>query len=291
MGNGQYVSVLFVIPVIINVHGHRFEIFTLVSKIHDNVDLAMGLKNIFELEVVIDSRDSCFSFLSRSIPFFPVTTVEISPKTQKMVIIEAPFIEELSGMAMVKILDIKEQTTNMIKLKFIRNKAALKVTSKTCETVTFGRAEMMGIVDLRSLGFYKIKQEVLQEHLGRHYHFKLADHICDQYNRFVNLMRKEEENSEGKFPWLEDTDERKYMTDREILDKYVNLDNACLTKTEKMQVRDLLYKYKDAFSLRDKIGLCPNIEIEIDVTDKSPFFIRPFHANQEDKVILDKEMK
>ena len=41
----------------------------------------------------------------------------------------------------------------------------------------------------------------------------------------------------------------------------------------------------------DEIGLCPNIEIEIDITDKSPFFIRPFHANEEDKVILDKEMK
>ena len=81
MGNGQYVSVLFVIPVIIDVHGHRFEIFTLVSKIHDNVDLVMGMKNIFELEGVIDSRDSCYGFLSRSIPFFPVTTVEIVPKT------------------------------------------------------------------------------------------------------------------------------------------------------------------------------------------------------------------
>ena len=148
----------------------------------------------------------------------------------------------------------------------------------------------IGVVDLRSLGFYKIKQEVLQEHLGRHYHFKLADDVCNQYNRFVNLMRKEE-NSEGKFPWLEDTDKRKYMTDREILDRYVNLDISCLTKVEKTLVRELLYKYKDAFSLRDEIGLCPNIEIEIDVTDRSPFFIRPFHANEEDKVILDKEMK
>ena len=117
--NGQYISVLFVIPVIIDIHRHRFQIFTLVSKIHDNVDLVMEMKNIFELESMIDSQDSCFSFLSRSIPFFPVTTVEIAPKLQKMVIVEAPFIEELSGMAMVKILDMKEQTTNMIKLKFI----------------------------------------------------------------------------------------------------------------------------------------------------------------------------
>ena len=83
-------------------------------------------------------------------------TVEIAQKLQKMVIIEAPFIEELSGMAMVKILDVKEQTTNMIKLKFIRNKAVLKVTNKTHESVAFGRTKMIGIVDLRSLGFYKI---------------------------------------------------------------------------------------------------------------------------------------
>ena len=290
MGNGQYVSVLFVIPVIIHIHGHRFDIFTLVSEIHDNVDLVMGMKNIFELEGMIDLQDSCFSFLSRSIPFFPVTAVEIAPKTQKMVVVEAPFIEELSGMAIVKILDMKEQATTMIKLKFIRNKAVLKITNKTHETVTFGQTEMIGVVDLRSLGFYKIKQEVLQEHLGKHYHFELADDICNQYNRFVNLMRKKEENSEGKFPWLEDTDKRKYMTDREILDKYVNFDNSCLTKIEKTQVRDLLYKFKDAFSLRDEIGLCLNIEIEIDITDKSLFFIRPFHANEEDKVILDKEM-
>ena len=69
VGNGQYVSVLFVIPVIIDIHGHRFKIFTLVSEIHDNVDLVMGMKNIFELEGVIDSRESCFSFLSRLIPF------------------------------------------------------------------------------------------------------------------------------------------------------------------------------------------------------------------------------
>ena len=119
MGNGQYVSVLFVIPVIIDIHGHRFEIFTLVSEIHDNVDLVMEMKNIFELEGVIDSRESCFGFLSRSIPFFPIMEVEVAPASQKMVMIEAPFIEELSGMAMVKILDMKVQTTNMIKLIFI----------------------------------------------------------------------------------------------------------------------------------------------------------------------------
>ena len=54
---------------------------------------------------------------------------------------------------------------------------------------------------------------------------------------------------------------------------------------------DILYKYKDAFSLRDKIGTCPNIEVGIEVMDKSPFFIRPYHIREEDKKVIYKEMK
>ena len=63
------------------------------------------------------------------------------------------------------------------------------------------------------------------------------------------------------------------------------IDNSCLNKWEKKEARSLIYKYKDAFSLRDEIGTCPNIEVEVDITDKSPFFIRPIHAREEDKAL------
>ena len=58
------------------------------------------------------------------------------------------------------------------------------------------------------------------------------------------------------------------MTDREILEKHINLDDSCLTETEKAQVRDMIYEYREAVSLRNETGTCPNIEIDIDVTDK-----------------------
>ena len=133
---------------------------------------------------------------------------------------------------------------------------------------------------------------VLQQNLINMYHFERANSICDQFNKLINTLRKEE-RMEGteRYPWLDDSDEGKYMTDKEILDKYIDLENSCLTKWEKKEVRNLIYEYKDTFSLRDEIGTCPNIEVEIDVTDKSPFFVRPFYAREEDKAILDKEMK
>ena len=80
VGNGQCVAVLFVIPVIIDVCRHRFEMFTLVSEIHDNVDLMLGMKNVFELERVIDLWDSSFKFLNRSITFFSKEQVVLKPK-------------------------------------------------------------------------------------------------------------------------------------------------------------------------------------------------------------------
>ena len=125
------------------------------------------------------------------------------------------------------------------------------------------------------------------------YHFESVSTVCDQFNRLINTLRKEEEEtySIDKYPWLDDSDKRKHMTDMEILDKYIDLEGSCLTKWEKQKLRNLIYEYKDAFSLRDEIGMCPNIKVEIDVTDNSPFFIRPFHAKEEDKAILDKEMK
>ena len=170
---------------------------------------------------------------------------------------EAPFMEELSGMAIVKVLDMNEQVTNMIKLKFIRNRATLKITNNTHETMTFDKTEMIGNLDLRSLGCYKINLDVLQQNSGKHYHFETADDVCSQFSRFINLLKKEEENSKENYPWLVDKDKMKYMTDREILDTYINLDNSCLTKSEKKEVRNLFYEYRDTFSLRDKIGNVP----------------------------------
>ena len=54
---------------------------------------------------------------------------------------------------------------------------------------------------------------------------------------------------------------------------------------------DMLYKYKEAFSLRGEIGTCPHIEVGIDVTDRSPYFIRSYHVREEGKKVIDKEMK
>ena len=85
VGNGKCVVVLFVISGIVDIHGHSFEVFMLVSEIHDIVDLVLGMKNVFELEGVIDMWDSSFKFLNRSLPFFSKEQVVVKPKERKFI--------------------------------------------------------------------------------------------------------------------------------------------------------------------------------------------------------------
>ena len=105
VGDGQFLSVLFIIPVIIDVHRHRFEIYTLVSEIHESVDLVLGIKNVFELEGVISSQGCCFKLLNRSLCIFPKECIILKPKEQKVIKVKAPFIDEISGLTIIKILD------------------------------------------------------------------------------------------------------------------------------------------------------------------------------------------
>ena len=97
LGNGQCFSVLFIIPVIIEVYSHRFEIYTLVSEIHENVYLVLGIKNVFELEGVINLRDCRFEFLNRSVPIYPEKEIILKLDEQNLVKVKALFIDEISG--------------------------------------------------------------------------------------------------------------------------------------------------------------------------------------------------
>ena len=126
VGNGHYIGVLFIIPVIVEIHDHRFEIYTLVSEIHENVDLVLDIKNVFELEGVINSRNCRFEFLNRSVPIYPEKEIILKSDEQNLVKVRAPFIGEISELAIIKIIDGGTYSTLLIKLKFI-HKAVLDI--------------------------------------------------------------------------------------------------------------------------------------------------------------------
>ena len=95
-----------------------------------------------------------------------------------------------------------------VKIKFVRDSATLDVTNSSLETVIFNPKEMLGILEIRSRGYYKIKHGVLQQNLSKYFRFEPADVIFEQCNKFVNTLKQEKDDSDDKYSWLDKEDER-----------------------------------------------------------------------------------
>ena len=190
------------------------------------------------------------------------------------------------------------------------------------------RYQMMGSLDCRSLGYFHISRHSLQRIMSDNANFLNDRETVEYFNILVedhkNVMKFGQETvlqrqkmeaerntqlksrqSKGKkdfndsnmsedndpYLWLDKDDPRRNMTDRECLENYIDLSDSDITEREKKNLYKMLYKYKKAFSLRDEIGLCQSMEVELELRDETPFFIRPFPIKESDKDIVDKEMR
>ena len=68
--------------------------------------------------------------------------------------------------------------------------------------VIFDPNQILGILDLRSLGYYKIKQGVLQQNLSKNYHFESVEKLCEEFNAIIDVKKEEEEQEteNDKYP-------------------------------------------------------------------------------------------
>ena len=106
-----------------------------------------------------------------------------------------------------------------------------------------------------------------------------------------NKKQNEMDRRLDPYPWLAEDDPRRHQTDEEILYEKVDLSNSALSRKKKTRLMKMLIKYRNAFSLRDEMGECPNLEADIKVIDDSPFFVRPFPISEKDKLFMDDQME
>ena len=154
IGNGSIVQVLFVIPLLFMCHGHVFEIYTIVDDIDDGIDLVFGFKNMVETEGMLNTRTGEFDFLGRSLPNFPKHDLDMKPGGKAYLKIRIPFIEKLSGRVLCKMFAGDINYT--LKLKAHDNQAAVDFENKSNTTAELRKKTVLGILDLRSMGYFKV---------------------------------------------------------------------------------------------------------------------------------------
>ena len=311
IGNGSIVPALFVIPILFMACGHTFEIFTIVAEIDDDMDLVFGFKNMVETEGLLNTRTGEFDFIGRSIPIFSQNDLDVRPGEKAYAKIKAPFCDKLSGMICAKFFS--RNVVNTLRIKIQDNQGIVQFVNHQDEIVHLREEKAVGILDLRSVGYFKVGYQKMvnmaeSSKVFKMYHYKQVkcgtETEVDQYMRIAGKYRtignrdqmSEEENVErykkyDPYPWLTKDDPRRFQSDEEILHEKIDLSVSALSRKEKSRLMKMLIKYRDAFSLRDEIGECPNLKADIKVIDESPFFVRPFPISEKDKPFMDEQME
>ena len=71
--------------------------------------------------------------------------------------------------------------------------------------------------------------------------------VLQQQSDSKVLNKHGDSKHEDLYPWLEPDDVRRNLSDKEILERYINLDDSCLNEHGKKKLLDMLYQYKEAF--------------------------------------------
>ena len=315
IGNGSIVPALFVIPILFMACGHAFEIFTIVAEIDDDMDLVFGFKNMVETEGMLNTRTGEYDFIGRSIPIFPQNDLDIPAGEKAYINVKAPFCDKLSGMICTKFFS--RDMVYTLRVKFQDNQGIVQFKNGSNETVQLRKDKAVGILDLRSIGYFKVGYQKMvnmaeSSKTFKMYHYKQIKceaktenwHTSDQYmritGRYGNEKSRKTQESEKQselgrksdpYPWLAEDDPRRHQTDEEILYEKIDLSNSALSRKERTRLMKMFIKYRDAFSLRDEIGECPNLKADIKVIDDFPFFVRPFPISENDKPFMDDQME
>ena len=152
IGNGSIVQALFVIPLLFMSCGHTFEIFTIVAEIDDDMDLVFGFKNMTETEGMLNTRTGEYDFIGRSIPIFSQSDLDVLAGEKAYIKVKASFCDKLSGMICTKFFG----RDMVYRVKFQDNQGVVQFRNGSIETAQLRKNKAVGILDLRSIGYFKV---------------------------------------------------------------------------------------------------------------------------------------
>ena len=150
--------------------------------------------------------------------------------------VKAPFCDKLSGMICTKFFS--RDMVYTLRVKFQDNQGVVQFKNGSNETVQLRKDKAIGILDLRSIGYFKVGYQKMVNKTFKMYHYKQIKceaktenrPTSDQYmritGRYGNEKSRKTQESEKQselgrksdpYPWLAEDDNRRHQTDEEIL--------------------------------------------------------------------------
>ena len=176
----------------------------------------------------------------------------VQPGEESLIRVEAPFCESLCGTGVAKFFCGDKVDT--ILLRLVNTHGVVKYKNTSGKPVEISPSSPVGVIDLRSLGYFKVKYKDLVSHLSTKftmYHYIKAPPDPDAKDVYLRttICNPSQSGRKDPYPWLESSDPHRYMSDLQILYDRIDLSDSLLTSHEKSKLMALIVKYKKAFSL------------------------------------------
>ena len=291
LANGLVIKTDGLIAMPLIIQGYLFQFLVLVTTLADDFDFVLGLEALVQMESTYSLRNNTLQFENRCIPLYPLTDTVIPPKSQNVIQLTGQLpLTFSSGFAVVHVLPLIN-TLSIIttETEFLNQTTCFNLTNTNTTPRIFSQNIPFAYLDTRSIGYYDPSKAL---HMISQDPLIFTSNLASISEPYVDRLIHEEPPLDNKdpYPWLDPQDPRRFQTDRELLEQLIDLSESSLTDSEKEQFYDLLEEYKKAFSLRDEIGLAQGMEINLELTDTTPFFIRPFTVKEDMKPKIDEEM-
>ena len=121
------------------------------------MDLVFGFKNMTETEGMLNTRTGEYDFIGRSIPLFPQNDLDVPAGEKAYIKVKAPFCDKLSGMICTKFFG--RDMVYTLRAKFQDNQGVVQFRNGSNETAQLRKNKAVGILGLRSIGYFKVSYQ------------------------------------------------------------------------------------------------------------------------------------
>ena len=291
LANGLVIKTDGLIAMPLIIQGYLFQFLVLVTTLADDFDFVLGLESLIQMESIYSFRNKTLQFQNRCIPLYPLKDTVIPPKGQNVIQLTGQLpLTFSSGFAVVHILPLLNTLSILTtETEFLNQTTCFNLTNTSSKPRIFSQNIPFGYLDTRSIGHYDPSKAL---HMISSDTLIFPSNLASISEPYVDRLIHDEPplDNTNPYPWLDPQDPRRFQTDRELLEQLIDLLESSLTTSEKEEFYDLLEEYKKAFSLCNEIGLAQGMEINLELTDTTPFFIRPFTVKEDMKPKIDKEM-
>ena len=107
-----------------------------------------------ETEGMLNTRTGEYDFIGRSIPIFPQNDLDVPSGEKAYIKVKATFCDKLSGMICTKFFD--RDMVYTLRVKFQDSQGVAQFRNGSDETAQLRKNKAVGILDLRSIGYFKV---------------------------------------------------------------------------------------------------------------------------------------